>query len=48
LNLRRIALDDRLRIADEHVGRVVVGGIDKRLNLNGTAFAQPLTKNPTE
>ena len=46
LNLRRIALNNRLRIANEHISRVVIGAIDKRLHLNGATVAQALREVP--
>ena len=46
LNPRRVALHHALRVADENIGRVVVGGVDERLHLHRAALAQTLGKVP--
>ena len=46
MNLCRVTLHHRLRVADKHIGRIVVSAVDKRLNLHWPAAAQPLGKVP--
>ena len=47
LDVRRIALNNGLGIADEDIGGIVIRAVDERLNLGRAAVVQALQRNPT-
>ena len=48
LEVRRIALDNGLGIADEEIGGVVIRAVDERLHLDWAAVAQALREIPRD